>query len=81
MCRNSVAVRYFQELEKQESEVRSRCNAKRSALEDAVYDLEERVAKGHDGEISKEDLDALLVESLDQLTSAKKVLFYPIFAF
>ncbi|VVB10656.1 unnamed protein product [Arabis nemorensis] len=67
-------LRSFKELEKQESEVRARCNAKRSALEDAVYDLEERVAKGHDGEISKEDLDALLVESLDQLTSAKKEL-------
>ena len=64
---------YFQELEKQESEVRSNCDAKRSALEDAVCDLEERVAKG---EIPEEDLDVLLVESLDHLTSAKKVLFF-----
>lgn len=34
--------------------------------------MEERVAKG---EIPEEDLDVLLVESLDHLTSAKKVLF------
>ncbi|ESQ53909.1 hypothetical protein EUTSA_v10025779mg [Eutrema salsugineum] len=64
----------LKELEKQESEVRSNCNAKRSALEDAVCDLEERVAKGSDGEIPEEDLDVLLVDSLDHLTSAKKEL-------
>ncbi|CAH2077196.1 unnamed protein product, partial [Thlaspi arvense] len=64
----------LKELEKQESEVRSYCNAKRSALEGAVFDLEERVAKGYDGEIPEEDLDVLLVESLDHLTSAKKEL-------
>ncbi|CAH8377908.1 unnamed protein product [Eruca vesicaria subsp. sativa] len=64
-------LRSFKELEKQESEVRSNCDAKRSALEDAVCDLEERVTKG---EIPEEDLDALLVESLDHLTSTKKEL-------
>ncbi|KAH0940877.1 hypothetical protein HID58_000514 [Brassica napus] len=64
-------LRSLKELEKQESEVRSKCDAKRSALEDAVCDLEERVAKG---EIPEEDLDVLLVESLDHLTSAKKEL-------
>ncbi|XP_018468084.1 uncharacterized protein LOC108839807 isoform X2 [Raphanus sativus] len=64
-------LRSLKELEKQESEVRSNCDAKRSALEDAVCDLEERVAKG---EIPEEDLDVLLVESLDHLTSAKKEL-------
>lgn len=67
--------RIIQELEKEESQVRSNCNAKRSALEDAVHGLEERVAKGLDGEIHEEDLDGLLFESLDNLTSAKKVLF------
>lgn len=67
-------LRSLKELEKQESEVRSNCDAKRSALEDAVCDLEERVAKGSDGEIHEEDLDVLLAESLDHLTSAKKEL-------
>ncbi|KAJ0251905.1 Paramyosin-like protein [Hirschfeldia incana] len=64
-------LRSLKELDKQESEVRSNCDAKRSALEDAVCDLEERVAKS---EITEEDLDVLLVESLDHLTSAKKEL-------
>ncbi|CAN8327013.1 unnamed protein product [Cochlearia groenlandica] len=64
----------LKELDKQESEVRSNCNAKRTALEDAVNGLEERVAKGSNGEISEDVLDALLVESLDHLTSAKKEL-------
>lgn len=64
-------LRSLKELEKQESEVLSNCDAKRSALEDAVCGLEERVAKG---EIPEEDLDVLLVESLDHLTSAKKEL-------
>lgn len=67
--------RYLQGLEKRESEVRSNCNAKPAALEYEVNDLEERVAEGSDGEISEEDLDVLLVESLDHLTSAKKVFF------
>ncbi|CAH8274583.1 unnamed protein product [Arabidopsis lyrata] len=65
-------LRSFKELEKEESQVRSNC--KRSALEDAVHGLEERVAKGLDGEIHEEDLDGLLFESLDNLTSAKKEL-------
>uniref|UniRef100_A0A1J3D935 Coiled-coil domain-containing protein 93 n=1 Tax=Noccaea caerulescens TaxID=107243 RepID=A0A1J3D935_NOCCA len=67
-------LRSLKGLEKWESEVRSNCNAKRAALEYEVNDLEERVAKGSDGEISEEDLDVLLVESLDHLTSAKKEL-------
>ncbi|XP_010447369.1 PREDICTED: coiled-coil domain-containing protein 93-like [Camelina sativa] len=67
-------LRSLKELEKEESEVRSNCNVRRSALEDAVHDLEERVAKGNDGEVQEEDLDGLLVESLDSLTSAKKEL-------
>ncbi|KAF8088185.1 hypothetical protein N665_0550s0032 [Sinapis alba] len=65
-------LRSFKELEKQESEVRSNCDAKCSALEDAVCDLEERVVAK--GEIPEEELDVLLVESLDHLTSAKKEL-------
>jgi hypothetical protein len=41
--------------------------------------LEERAGKGLDGEIQEEDLDGLLVVSLDNLTSAKKVYsFYAI---
>jgi len=76
---NFNSCRIFQEFVKEESEVRSRCNVKRSALEDAVHDLEERVGKGLDGEIQEEDLDGLLVVSLDNLTSAKKVYsFYAI---
>ncbi|XP_010437888.1 PREDICTED: coiled-coil domain-containing protein 93-like isoform X2 [Camelina sativa] len=67
-------LRSLKELEKEESEVRSNCSARRSALKDAVHDLEERVAKGNDGEVQEEDLDGLLVESLDNLTSAKKEL-------
>ncbi|CAA7025448.1 unnamed protein product [Microthlaspi erraticum] len=67
-------LRSLKGLEKQESEIRSSSNAKRAALEDEVNDLEERVAKGSDGEISEEGLDVLLVESLDHLTSAKKEL-------
>jgi len=72
-------LRSLKEFVKEESEVRSRCNVKRSALEDAVHDLEERAGKGLDGEIQEEDLDGLLVVSLDNLTSAKKVYsFYAI---
>ncbi|KAL9288900.1 putative Coiled-coil domain-containing protein [Arabidopsis thaliana] len=67
-------LRSLKEFVKEESEVRSRCNVKRSALEDAVHDLEERAGKGLDGEIQEEDLDGLLVVSLDNLTSAKKEL-------
>ncbi|XP_010432698.1 PREDICTED: coiled-coil domain-containing protein 93-like isoform X2 [Camelina sativa] len=67
-------LRSLKELEKEESEVHSNCSARRSALEDAVHDLEERVAKGNDGEVQEEDLDGLLVESFDNLTSAKKEL-------
>ncbi|EOA17064.1 hypothetical protein CARUB_v10005305mg [Capsella rubella] len=67
-------LRSLKDLEKEESEVRSNCNARRSALEGAVHDLKESVAKGHDGEIQEEYLDGLLVESLDNLTSAKKEL-------
>ncbi|EOY31388.1 Coiled-coil domain-containing protein 93 isoform 4 [Theobroma cacao] len=61
-------------LERQESQIRSDFDAKRSSLEAEVSDLEEKIATGCDDEKLSHGLDDSLNESLHKLNSAKKEL-------
>ncbi|XWS27173.1 hypothetical protein CRYUN_Cryun26dG0092300 [Craigia yunnanensis] len=61
-------------LQRQESEIRSDFDAKRSSLEAEISDLEEKIAIGSDSETLSYGLDDSLNESLEKLNSAKKEL-------
>ncbi|OMO52393.1 hypothetical protein CCACVL1_29240 [Corchorus capsularis] len=61
-------------LERQESEIRSDFDAKRSSLEAEISDLEEKMATGSDSEMLSHGLDDSLNKSLEKLNSAKKEL-------
>ncbi|XP_022749541.1 coiled-coil domain-containing protein 93 isoform X3 [Durio zibethinus] len=61
-------------MERQESEIQSDFDAKRSSLEAKVSDLEENLANGSDSETLSHGLDDSINESLEKLNSAKKEL-------
>ncbi|GMI84238.1 hypothetical protein like AT4G32560 [Hibiscus trionum] len=61
-------------LERQESEIRSDFDTKRSSLEAEVSDLEEKLAIGSDSNVLSRGLDDSLNESLQKLNSAKREL-------
>ena len=60
-------------MERQESEIQSNFDAKRSSLEAKVSDLEEKIATGSDSETLSHSLDDSINELLKKLNSAKKV--------
>ncbi|KAL4340415.1 hypothetical protein GQ457_08G002600 [Hibiscus cannabinus] len=61
-------------LERQESEIRSDFDTKRSSLEAEVSDLEEKLATGSDSNMLSRGLDDSLNDSLQKLNSAKREL-------
>lgn len=65
---------FVQNLKMQESEFQSNCNVKRSELQADVMELEGRIASDWNSKIPSDSLNHSLIESSEELHSAKKVL-------